>query len=68
MFDRTLYDDKGRKIGEFHLDRRGRHIGRDAEGRKVGEYDPESDATWDATGRKVGDGNRLAELISGCQA
>lgn len=63
MAVQILSDRNGRKIGEIRTDSSGRQIASDASGRKVGEYDPRSNVTQDANGRKMGQGNLLASLI-----
>ncbi len=52
----------GRKIGEIQTDSNGRQI-LFVNGQKVGEYDPRTNVTM-ANGRRVGEGNLLASLIT----
>lgn len=58
----VLRDASGKKIGEIK-DRGDRQRIYDAHGKYLGEYDPSSNVTKDASGKKIGQGNLLASLV-----
>lgn len=62
MARQDLKDSNGRKIGSIE-DKPNEQIGYDSSGRKKGRYDKKQNATFDASGRKVGTGNLLTNLI-----
>ena len=63
MADQELRDRRGRLLGKIRLSSTGRYEGRDVGGRIRGTYDPRTDETRDASGRVVGRGNMLPELV-----
>ena len=61
---RVLKDNHGIKIGEIRVSG-SKQIIFDSSGRKMGEYDEDTDMTKDRNGRKVGSGNLLSSLLNG---
>lgn len=64
MSHQILKDRNGRRIGEIRENTNGKLEIRDAQGRRIGQYDPVRDVTVDQSGRKVGNGNLLTMLLS----
>lgn len=62
MSKQVLRDKSGKKIGEIK-EESGKLVIRDASGRKKGTYDPKTNTTRDASGRKVATGNMLTTLL-----
>ncbi|WP_119157759.1 hypothetical protein [Caldimonas tepidiphila] len=59
----VLRDRQGRRIAEIETRGDGKQVIRDPLGRRLGEYDPKSNVTRDAQGRRVGEGNLLVSLL-----
>jgi hypothetical protein len=64
MDEEIVRDTAGKRIGTIETLTDGTVLARDAQGNKVGEYDPRTDVTRNAARRKVGVGNHLLWLIS----
>ncbi|CAE6790957.1 hypothetical protein [Paraburkholderia domus] len=58
-----LRDDHYRIIGTIKTNSSGKQIAHDAHYRRLGEYDPRSNLTRDASYRVIGSGNQLPALI-----
>jgi hypothetical protein len=61
---RIVHDQNGQKIGTIETLSDGSLVARDPAGKKVGVYDPDTDVTRVAGGRKVGVGDQLSWLLS----
>jgi len=59
-----VHDRNGQKIGTIETLPDGTLVARDPAGKKVGVYDPDTDVTRVAGGRKVGVGDQLSWLLS----
>lgn len=59
-----LRDARGRLIGKITKLSSGRFEIRNSKGVACGTYDPKTDETRDAKGRRVGSGNQLSRLIT----
>ncbi len=57
-----LRDNRGRLIGRIK-ETAGKQEIRNAQGKLLGRYDPKSNITRDAAGRRVGKGNLLTTLL-----
>ena len=62
MANQILRDKMGRKIGEIQ-ETNGKFVIRNANGSKKGEFDPKTNTTRDASGKKIGSGNLLITLL-----
>jgi YD repeat-containing protein len=62
MSSQYLRDRSGRTIGRIE-DRGNEQVVFDASGRRVGRYDKRANKTYDLSGRMVGSGNLLTNLI-----
>ena len=58
-----LRDDHYRIIGSIETEASGKQIARDAHYRRLGEYDPRTNQTRDASYRILGTGNQLSALV-----
>jgi hypothetical protein len=63
MATEFLRDDHYHIIGSIETDSHGKQVARDARFVRLGEYDPRTDQTRDASFRIVGTGNQLSALI-----
>ena len=63
MSEEVLRNRDGRRIGTIETKSDKTQLIRDANGRRLGEYDPKSNVTRDANGRRVGEGNLLAAFL-----
>jgi hypothetical protein len=63
MATEYLRDDHYHIIGSIETDSHGKQVARDARFVRLGEYDPRTDQTRDASFRVVGMGNQLSALI-----
>jgi hypothetical protein len=59
-----LRDRTGKLIGRIHSLSNGKLEIRNAAGRKLGTYDPDTNQTKDHTGKLVGKGNLLTMLLN----
>lgn len=59
---RIYRDNHGNKIGSV-VTQSGHRYAYDADGRRVGHYDENTDTTYDARGRRVGSGDQLVSLM-----
>jgi hypothetical protein len=64
MAEQMLKDSRGKWIGSITTQSNGIQIAKDAQGRRVGEYDPKTNVTKDVSGKRVGTGNFLSSLIT----
>lgn len=64
MGTQTLKDAQYRTIGYIETRSDGVHVGKDAQRRIKGYFDPKSNQTKDAQYRVVGQGNLLAALVT----
>lgn len=58
-----IRDKNFRTIGSVDTDSSGKQRGYDAHFHQVGNYDPQSDRTYDSSYRLVGNGNQLVGLV-----
>ncbi|TCG09267.1 hypothetical protein BZM27_06390 [Paraburkholderia steynii] len=58
-----LRDNHYHIVGSIETDSSGKQIARDARYNRLGEYDPRTDQTRDASYRILGTGNQLSALI-----
>ncbi|BCG04704.1 hypothetical protein PPGU19_092720 (plasmid) [Paraburkholderia sp. PGU19] len=63
MATEYLRDDRYHIIGSIETGSGGKQVARDARYARLGEYDPRTDQTRDASFRIVGTGNQLSSLI-----
>lgn len=61
----TLKDARFRVLGYLDTDSDGGQALADAQGRRLGSYDPKTNATKDAQFRRIGPGNLLTTLLPG---
>jgi hypothetical protein len=59
----TLKDSRFRVLGHIDSDPDGGQALSDAQGRRLGSYDPKTDTTKDAQFRRIGQGNLLTTLL-----
>lgn len=63
MATEYLRDDHYHIIGSIETDASGKQLARDAHYHRLGEYDPRTNQTRDASFRILGMGNQLSALI-----
>ena len=61
----TLKDARFRVLGYIDTDSDGGQSLSDAQGRRLGSYDPKTNVTKDAQFRRIGQGNLLTTLLPG---
>lgn len=62
MADQILRDRSGNMIGRI-TEWSGKYLLYDRSGNRLGQYDPKINATFDASGNRVGSGNILTTLL-----
>ncbi|MGZ8924373.1 MAG: hypothetical protein ACXW2E_00685 [Nitrososphaeraceae archaeon] len=63
MKSESLYNESGRKVAEIKPSCGSRVGIYTAGGRKLGEYDLKTNATYNATNKRIGTGNQLTSLL-----
>lgn len=63
MADQVIKDRMNKKIGVIKTDSRGVQTAYTPMNKKLGTYDPKTDVTKDAVGRRIGKGNTLMTLF-----